>query len=252
DLAEFLDGSEQGAIFFSLGSNIKSELLAKERLDMLISSFAALGPKIRVLWKFNPKTPIDNLPSNLLIRKWLPQEDILGHPKLLLFITHGGALSTQEAIHHGIPMVGMPFFADQHTNVRRMVELKVSREVSILTATKESFMKTILSVINDPSYRQNMQRLSKLFRDQPQTPRERAVFWTEFLLRHGEGRIESLRSPGLDLTWYQYFLLDVLAVLLSCILMIIIIIIVIICSMYKIFKRMLNPSKSSKESKKRR
>jgi glucuronosyltransferase len=56
-----------------------------------------------------------------------------------------------------------------------------------------------------------MKKLSAIYRDQPETPLERAVFWTEYVLRHGGA---SLRSVSADLPWYQYFLLDVIAVLL--------------------------------------
>jgi glucuronosyltransferase len=55
-----------------------------------------------------------------------------------------------------------------------------------------------------------MKKLSALYRDQPDTPLKRAVFWTEYVLQHGGG---SLRSVSADLPWYQYFLLDVIAVL---------------------------------------
>jgi glucuronosyltransferase len=37
------------------------------------------------------------------------------------------------------------------------------------------------------------------------------VFWTEYVIRHKGA--PHMRSAALDLTWYQYFLLDVIAVL---------------------------------------
>jgi glucuronosyltransferase len=60
-------------------------------------------------------------------------------------------------------------------------------------------------------YRENAQRLSRIFRDQPLTPLELAVYWTEYVIRHKGA--PHLRSAVLDLAWYQYFLLDVIAVL---------------------------------------
>jgi glucuronosyltransferase len=60
-------------------------------------------------------------------------------------------------------------------------------------------------------YRENAQRLSRIYRDQPLTPLEQAVFWTEYVIRHKGA--PHMRSAALDLTWYQYFLLDVIAVL---------------------------------------
>jgi glucuronosyltransferase len=60
-------------------------------------------------------------------------------------------------------------------------------------------------------YRENAQRLSRIFSDQPLTPLEQAVYWTEYVIRHKGA--PHLRSAVLDLAWYQYFLLDVIAVL---------------------------------------
>jgi glucuronosyltransferase len=60
-------------------------------------------------------------------------------------------------------------------------------------------------------YRENAQRLSRIYRDQPLTPLEQAVYWTEYVIRHKGA--PHLRSAVLDLAWYQYLLLDVIAVL---------------------------------------
>jgi glucuronosyltransferase len=40
---------------------------------------------------------------------------------------------------------------------------------------------------------------------------EQAVYWTEYVIRHKGA--PHLRSAVLDLAWYQYYLLDVIAVL---------------------------------------
>ena len=61
------------------------------------------------------------------------------------------------------------------------------------------------------SYLENAQRISRIYRDQPLTPLQQAVFWTEYVIRHKGA--PHMRSAALDLAWYQYFLLDVIAVL---------------------------------------
>lgn len=37
-----------------------------------------------------------------------------------LFVTQGGLQSLQEAIHFAVPVVGIPLFADQSGNVRKV------------------------------------------------------------------------------------------------------------------------------------
>jgi glucuronosyltransferase len=60
-------------------------------------------------------------------------------------------------------------------------------------------------------YRENAQRLHHIFWDQPLTPLKQAVYWTEYVIRH-KGALH-LRSAVMDLAWYKYYLLDVIAVL---------------------------------------
>ena len=68
-----------------------------------------------------------------------------------------------------------------------------------------------MSILQYYRYRENAQRLSRIYRDQPLTPLQQAVFWTEYVIRHKGA--PHMRSAALDLAWYQYFLLDVIAVL---------------------------------------
>jgi glucuronosyltransferase len=53
--------------------------------------------------------------------------------------------------------------------------------------------------------------MSALSKDEPQSPLNRAVWWAEYVLRHNGAK--HLRSAALDLAWYQYLLLDVVAFL---------------------------------------
>ena len=49
----------------------------------------------------------------------VPQQAVLAHPSTLLFVTHCGMHGVLEAVHHGVPMVGMPVFIDQVTYQNR-------------------------------------------------------------------------------------------------------------------------------------
>lgn len=50
-----------------------------------------------------------------------------------------------------IPMVAIPFFADQYSNVLKYISKGFGVYLDKLTITKESFREAILEVINNPS-----------------------------------------------------------------------------------------------------
>lgn len=85
-LQEFLDTAEYGVIYFSLGTHLQSSMLPKEKMDAFISVFNTL--KQRIIWKFEDESY--EVPANVLIGKWFSQSDILAHPNVKVFITHGG------------------------------------------------------------------------------------------------------------------------------------------------------------------
>lgn len=64
---------------------------------------------------------LDGKPDNVLISKWLPQDDVLSHPNLKLFISHCGLGSVAEAKFHGVPVIGMPLGIDQISNADSIV-----------------------------------------------------------------------------------------------------------------------------------
>jgi glucuronosyltransferase len=67
-----------------------------------------------------------------------------------LFITHGGLLSTQEAINSGVPVVGIPIFADQRSNVARIVSFAIGIRLDYKNITTESVMWALKEVLNNP------------------------------------------------------------------------------------------------------
>lgn len=206
EMQKIMDEAKHGVILFSLGTNVRSDQLGLTTRQALLNAFAKL-PQI-VIWKFETDE-IEGLPKNVIIRKWLPQNDILGHPNIKLFINHGGALSTQEAMYHGVPVIGIPFFADQHVNIRKMEERKVAKQLDRKKLTTEIIYETVKEVLYSDVYKGNMRDLSKRYHDQPQTALERAIFWIEYLIRHGSA--EHLVLAARDMPAYQTANLDVVA-----------------------------------------
>lgn len=48
---------------------------------------------------------MEDLPPNVILSKWLPQNDVLGNDNLKVFITHGGQSSFQESLCYQKPVV---------------------------------------------------------------------------------------------------------------------------------------------------
>ncbi|KAF2889863.1 hypothetical protein ILUMI_16310, partial [Ignelater luminosus] len=148
DLQQQLDKAKDGFIYFSLGSNIKSERLSENTRKILLETFSEL-PYL-VLWKFEEEN-LPGKPDNVMISKWFPQQDIFRHPNIKLFITQGGLQSSEEAIYNEIPMVGIPFIGDQQANVQKMVNKGMALFVSHETMDKDTLKAAILEVLNNPS-----------------------------------------------------------------------------------------------------
>ncbi|XP_072477048.1 UDP-glucuronosyltransferase 2B18-like isoform X2 [Notamacropus eugenii] len=211
EMEKFIHSSgEHGIVVFSLGSMVKN--LTEEKGNLIAAALAQIpqkgkGDKLLLLpWS------ISNL-SRLIKLNPFPSISILGHPKTKAFITHGGTNGVYEAIYHGVPMIGVPMFADQPDNIAHMKAKGAAVEVDFHTMTTADMLNALKTVINSPSYKENAMRLSRIHHDQPGKPLDRAVFWIEFVMRHKGAK--HLRPTSHDLTWYQYHSLDVIGFLLA-------------------------------------
>ncbi|XP_005672350.1 UDP glucuronosyltransferase 1 family, polypeptide A6 isoform X1 [Sus scrofa] len=199
---------EHGIVVFSLGSMV-SEI--PEQKAMEIADALGKIPQT-VLWRYTGPAP-PNLAKNTKLVKWLPQNDLLGHPKARAFITHSGSHGIYEGICNGVPMVMMPLFGDQMDNAKRMETRGAGVTLNVLEMTSKDLENALNTVIKDKSYKENIMRLSSLHKDRPIEPLDLAVFWVEFVMRHKGA--PHLRPAAHDLTWYQYHSLDVIGFLLA-------------------------------------
>nr|CAH7745285.1 unnamed protein product [Callosobruchus chinensis] len=140
-----MDSSKKGVILFSLGTNVRSDKLKPEIKTAVLKALGKLDQT--VIWKF--ETNLTGVPSNVIIRKWIPQTEILAHPKTVLFISHGGGLSTIEAAYYGVPVLGMPFFVDQFMNLVMMENKGIARQINIHTLTMDGLYNSIKEMLNN-------------------------------------------------------------------------------------------------------
>jgi len=93
---------------------------------------------------------LDGKPENVLIGKWLPQDDILAHQNVKLFISHCGLGGVVESKYHGVPIIGMPIFADQDSNANVIVNEGWALKNEFSTLTEKEFLANIKEMLQNP------------------------------------------------------------------------------------------------------
>ncbi|XP_046663501.1 UDP-glucosyltransferase 2-like [Homalodisca vitripennis] len=207
DIQEFLDGAYNGAVLFSFGSIVRLSSLPPPTVRKFLNVISNMPQ--RFIMKYEEELP--DAPPNVMYMKWLPQSDILAHPNVRAFVSHGGQASTMEAVYFAKPLVAVPFFGDQYHNANNVVCSGAAILLDIDNFSQADFLRALSAVLNDSWYIENMKRLSHQFRDRPMTALQTAVYWTEYVIRH-QGA-PHLRPASVNVPLYQYLLLDVIAVL---------------------------------------
>jgi hypothetical protein len=113
-----------------------------------------------------------------------------------------------ETVYHGVPIVTIPVFCDHDSNAAKAEVDGYAKKLELGQLTSDSLYKAITEVINEPKYKIEVKKRQFLLRDQKESPLERAVYWTEYVMRH-KGAYH-LQSPAKDLNFFQYFMLDVI------------------------------------------
>jgi glucuronosyltransferase len=101
-------------------------------------------------------------------------------------------------------------FVDQTRNLGKAMGIGVAAKVDIKNITVDGFKKSILTVLQDPN--ENAKKISKLFRDKPQTPLDTATWWCEYVMRNPN--LDHMKSPTIALGPFISKSYDVMLVIL--------------------------------------
>ncbi|GAB6024251.1 hypothetical protein CHUAL_008947 [Chamberlinius hualienensis] len=180
ELESIMENSgEHGVIFFSMGSSIKTEYFPKHFVNKIVNVLSKLPQKI--LWQ--GKLNETNL-TNFHFFNWLPQQDVLAHPKVKLALIQGGFGTVQEATYHACPIIGFPITLDRFYGVNQAVVNGYGEQLDLWTFTQQQLMLTINKILNNTRYKENAVLASRRMKDVLMNPTEEAVFWTEYVIRH--------------------------------------------------------------------
>lgn len=141
-------------VLASLGSNAPAML--GERPALLETIIEALGelPVTGVVAlgaHRHPQEWTGVRADNVHLTSFVQQQALL--PACDAFLTHCGFNSTRESLYAGVPMVGLPMFAEQPHNAARITELGAGLAFDIEDATTEVLHDAVLEVLQDPSFR---------------------------------------------------------------------------------------------------
>lgn len=143
---KFLDEAEHGVIVWTFGSNLPITKVDPAKLKVMFNVLGKRKERVILRWDLDDHSV---LPANFLGRKWLAQDSILAHTNVKLFITHGGHGGSMEALYHEVPILGMPFFADQDGNVAKAVSDGWCRSIKLYDVEEENFSEMVSDLLTN-------------------------------------------------------------------------------------------------------
>ena len=202
DLEKFVQRNKNGCIVLTFGSGIRK--IPLDVMQKFLDAFKQIDFNVIITNKGeNPKS----IPPNVKIQTWLPQNDILGHPKTKLFITHGGNNGQLEALFHGVPQIVFPVAADQSYSAARAEQKGIGIHMDVRDFTSQELLDNIKKIMANEKYERNAKKASQIYRSLPSS-KDNIIFWVNHVLKFGG---DHLRPPYIDMPFYKFFMLDVLA-----------------------------------------
>jgi len=178
DLQEFMDGATEGVLYVSFGSVLQGSQVPKDKKAALLKAFSGLKEKVLMKWESDH---IEGMPDNMLVRSFLPQQDLLGHPNLKAFVTHAGYLSFEESLCHQVPMVATPICYDQFANAKEIEDLGIGKVINFTDITEENISQALDQVLHEPKYSEKVKSVGSALSPWKEMvgPVDRAVWWVE-------------------------------------------------------------------------
>ena len=150
-----IDKGNRPLIYISLGTVIRG---ATGFFKKCIQAFEA--EEVTVIMSVGKQFDISKLgkvPEHIKVYRSVPQLSVLSQADV--FVTHGGMNSVSESLSYGVPMVVIPFMADQPTNARRIEELGVGKRLDYKKVSSEALREMVMAVLADRSIKGNVARM---------------------------------------------------------------------------------------------
>ncbi|MFF7020095.1 glycosyltransferase [Streptomyces klenkii] len=168
DLSGWLD-AQSSVVYMGLGTITR---LTRAEVASVVEVARRLeGRGHQVLWKLakgqqHLLPPEESLPANLRIESWVPsQHDVLAHPNVKVFFTHGGGNGFNEGVYFGKPLVVRPLWVDCFDQAVRGRDFGISLTLDRPQALSVGdVVDKLTRVLGTPSFAEKAERLGALQR----------------------------------------------------------------------------------------
>jgi len=144
--------SSMPLVYVTLGSSGDVRLL-----DALLSALARLP--VRVLLATAGRYDRARLPRNVIAARYAPGSEAARRSALV--ICNGGSSTGYQALHEGVPVLGLPFNFDQSLSMQAIERAGAGLAVLPHEATAERLMFAITTLLTDASYTDAAQRMGR-------------------------------------------------------------------------------------------
>ena len=143
-------------VYVTLGSSGDVRLI-----DALLGALARLP--VRVLLATAGRYDRARLPRNVIAARYAPGSEAARRSALV--ICNGGSSTGYQALHEGVPVLGLPFNFDQSLSMQAIARSGAGLAVLPHEASAERLMFAITALLTDPSYTLAAQRMAGALRE---------------------------------------------------------------------------------------
>ncbi|KAK6038192.1 UDP-glucoronosyl and UDP-glucosyl transferase [Cooperia oncophora] len=212
----------KGLVVMSFGSVAQTEWMPEQWKTAMLKAFARF-PDYQFVIRYVPDDLKDHLPPNVHTFSWLPQADLLQHPRTKRsFHMADTTKLNQEAINAGVPLITIALFGDQFKNSKIAAKHGFAVNIKKPELSEETLYAAVKEVLENDKYSRSAKRLSLMVQKKPVSPEHLLVKWTEFVAEFQT--LDNLVPAGTKLNVIQYYSIDVIAALLSVLLIILFIV----------------------------
>lgn len=182
--------------------------MSEDKLKSLVKSLSKLKQTIFIT--DDVALILKNIPDNFVLKKWFPQLDVLCNSNTKFFITHGGPMGIQEAAYCGLPILGIPIFAEHDLVIENYISKGAGIKIYYNDLNEYKLDNALNELLTNNIYKESSNTISLMFKDRPAKPLESAIYWINYVQKYNGAY--QLRSRATDMIWFEYFLIDILIV----------------------------------------